>query len=195
VVRPGASRRLRARARTTLAVVALALVFMACRRTPTEPATKAASEPAEHFTFALPPDDGPIELRGEGSERLRAPFGAAVEQNAGGVVRVWQGKDFAIDVRFRALAPAELAAIGGGSPPVLREKDLSVFKSGQGYWFVISRELVPEWDENERRTVTCSSAGALAPERNDQAERRNFPRSALEHMVAACRTLELPRLD
>lgn len=193
--RPGVSRSSPPRPRTALASVALALVLVACRRTSTEPVTKAASEPTEHFTFALPPDDGQIELRGEGSERLRAPFGAAVERKAAGVVRVWQGQDFAIDVRFQPLAPAELEAIGRDSQQVLHDHDLSVFKSGQGYRFVVSRELVPEWDENERRTVTCSSAGALAPERNETAERHSFPRAAVEHMVAACRTLELPRLD
>jgi hypothetical protein len=191
----GASRSSAARSRTALAVATLALVLAACRRTTAQELTKATSTPAEHFTFALPPDDAPTELRGEGSERLRAPFGAAVERSAAGVVRVWQGQDFAIEIRFQALAPAALEALVQGSERVLQENDLSVFKSGQGYWFVSSRELVPEWDENERRTLTCSSAGALASQPGNASKRRSFSRAAIEHMVAACRTLELPRLD
>jgi hypothetical protein len=168
----------------------LASLLASCKSSSSE-STKGvaplAPEP-ERFQFALPRDYAPRELRGEGSETLRAPPDAQVRAHPTGL-SVEAGSDFALEIQFQ---PAlGLPAGAEGVRRVLSESDLVVFESGGAYWFVVLRELVPEWDESERRRVACSSAGAGTP----AALARRFSRAAVERMVAACRSIELPRLD
>lgn len=159
-----------------------------------EPAASRPSAPEpEPFTFTLPSDFVPLELRGEGSEVLRAPPGAVVVPANGGH-RVERGPKFAIEIQERAPALSELAASITPERRVVEESDVIVMKAGGGYAFVLVRELVPEWDENDRRRFSCSSAGALEGARIS-AQAPGFERSLLVDMVAACRTLELPRLE
>lgn len=184
----------RSRGGVLLAVLST-LALGGCQRAPSEQVRKAplAAEP-QKFEFAVPNDYSALQLRGEGSETLRAPADARVEQQAQ-VFSVEAGGAFALEVRFQALAPTDLETQIPVSERVLQEADLLVFKSGGGYWFVVSRELVPEWDESDRRSVTCSSAGAIVSTGKGGGAVRSFSRSAMEHMVAACRTLALPRLE
>jgi hypothetical protein len=194
-------------------VAALLALLMGCKGSRPEPSgatssaaggapgtsglAQLAAEP-ERFRFVLPTTYVPRELRGEGSETLLAPPDAVVRSSPNGV-RVEAGSDFALEVQFEP-ALSELPVAAEGAQRVASEKDVVIFKSSAGYWFVALRELVPEWDENERRRVACrsaggnDSAGALAPERA-AGEQRRFSRAAVERMVAACRSLELPRLE
>jgi hypothetical protein len=171
------------------------LALGGCKRSASEQVRRAplAAEP-EKFEFSVPSDYIAVQLRGEGSETLRAPADARVEQHAQ-FFSVEAGGAFALEVRFQALAPADLEAPIHASERVLQDGDLLVFKWGGGYWFVVSRELVPEWDESDRRSVTCSSAGAITPAGKSGGVVRSFSRSAVEHMVAACRTVALPELE
>jgi len=159
-----------------------------------------APEP-ERFRFVLPPTYVPKELRGEGSETLLVPPEAQVRSSASGIA-VEAGSDFGLEIQLQSTLAA-LPVAARGAQRAASEKDVVVFKSGAGYWFLVLRELVPEWDENERRRVVCQSAGssagsgsagepAVAPA---EAPQRLFSRAAVERMVAACRSLDLPRLE
>jgi hypothetical protein len=165
----------------------------ACRkRAEPEAEQKApAAVEVERLQFALPAEFAPVELRGEGSETMRAPAGATVRSQPGRA-EVEAGAEFALEVDLQPQQP-ELPEAPPGARRVMRESDLAVFESGGGYWFVVLRELVPEWDESERRRVVCSSAGAAR--KGSASEPRRFPRTAVERMVAACRSLALPRLE
>jgi hypothetical protein len=126
------------------------------------------------------------------SETLRAPAGATVRALSDRI-EVEGGPEFAVHVELQPQRDAQLPATAPGARRVLQESDVVVFEAGGGYWFVVLRELVPEWDDADRRRVVCSSAGA-EPKGSDVVPRR-FPRAAVERMVAACRSLALPRLD
>lgn len=164
---------------------------LACKSSPAEPTAEKsrASEPPR-FSFELPKEFRAIELRGEGSESISAPAGATVVATEAGV-RVENGADFSLEIRERAPELRELVAKIPSERRRLEQSDLVVFETKGGYAFISTRELVPEWDESDRRRFACGSAGAAA----DGAETRGFTREAAQDMVAACRTLELPRLE
>jgi hypothetical protein len=168
------------------------LGLAACKSSPSEASPQVAQLAPEpvHFQFALPAEYVPLELRGEGSETLRAPANAVIRPDAQGV-RVEAGDDFALQVRFQPTSTA-LPAAPTGTRRALSESDLVVFERGGAYSFVVLRELIPEWDESERRPVSCSSTGTAEPA-GELGPR--FSRAAIERMVAACRSLALPRLD
>jgi hypothetical protein len=163
----------------------------------------AASEQAapttepERFSFALPASYVIVELRGEGSETLRAPAGAHVTRTDTGF-NVEAGPDFALELVSHAPPLAELGA-GASVARVFSESDASVFKSAQGYSFVVVRELVPEWDESDRQRFACGSAGGVVRSvvrgGSTGAAIRGFSKLAVEAMVASCRSLGLPTLD
>jgi len=176
-------------------VAAASTGSVACRSSEGDPKPSAApaAEPL-HFTFSLPSQYSPLELSGEGSETLRAPPGARVTR-ADGVVRVEAGADFAIEIAARPKPLSELTAAIAVARRRLEEKDLVVFDAAAGHAFVSVRELVPEWDENDRRQFSCNSVGALSGAPPGGADVRGFSKAAVQDMVAACRTLELPRLE
>jgi hypothetical protein len=173
--------------------------LLACRATPGDPPAvdEARKSPAplaappERLQLTLPAEFVPLELRGEGSETLRAPAGASA-RSMPGRVDVEAGAEFALEIEFQPQL-SQLPTAADGARPVLLEGDLAVFESAGSYWFVMLRELVPEWDESERRRVACSSAGAAR--KGAASDHRRFPRAAVERMVAACRSLALPRLE
>jgi hypothetical protein len=185
---------------------ALLAILVSCKAARSEPAgsggaagTGAAAGSAlslsaepEHFRFVAPPADVRHELRGEGSETLLAPPEALVQAGSSGI-RVDAGNDFALEVYFQP-GITTLPEDSPGARRVASENDLVVFKKTDGYWFLVLRELVPEWDENERRRVVCGSAGSTQEGRSEPGLRL-YSRAAVEHMVAACRSLELPRLE
>jgi hypothetical protein len=182
---------------SALVCAAAAAVLMACRGSSADAKKEGAapsSEP-ERYNFALPSNYGKVELRGEGSETLRAPVGARVTRTAEGF-SVEAGSDFALEVSADAPPLAELTGRveGAGVARVVAEPDLAVFKSAQGYSFVVVRELVPEWDESQRQRFACTGAGGV-PAGSPGAAPRVFPKVAMENMVAACRTMELPPLE
>jgi hypothetical protein len=190
VVRPArASRR---RLSHLLAAVALGGGLAACR-SETVPERAAPSSEPERFSFNLPSEYQRIELRGEGSETLRVPTAARVTRSDKGF-SVEAGDDFALSVVSDAPPLHELAAASVAR--VFSEPDLAVFKSEQGlYSFVLVRELVPEWDDGARQRWACGSAGGAVSGSATGAAVRGFAKPALERMVAACRTLELPKLE
>lgn len=175
-----------------LVVAALGLGLVACRSESAPERAAPSSEP-ERFRFTLPGEYKKLELRGEGSETLRAPPAARVTNSDKGF-SIEAGEDFALDVLPAApplgeLAPASVAR-------VYSEPDVAVFKSEQGlYSFVVARELVPEWDESSRQRFACGSAGGAVRGAPTGAVVRGFAKAAVERMVAACRTLELPKLE
>jgi hypothetical protein len=180
-----------------LVVAAVCACFVACRSKSEEP---ASSEPSpnpptvERFAFELPPDFVPVALRGEGSESLRAPSGARTEARAGGF-DVRADPDFALHVQTQPPALLDIAGRVEGARRVLEESNLIIFKSGDGYGFALTLELVPEWDENDRRHLGCSSAGVEVASGTTRAQALRFSKAAVEKMVAACRSLELPPLE
>lgn len=176
--------------RCVAATVVLGLA--ACRST-SEPERAAPISEPERFSFVLPGDYRKLELRGEGSETLRAPPGARVTRSAEGF-NIDAGEGFALRLVANGPALNELA------PPsvarVFSEPDLAVFRTGQGgYSFVVVRELVPEWDESARQRIACGSAGGALSGASSGGSARGFSKAATEDMVAACRTLELPKLE
>jgi len=168
---------------------------LGCKSSEKAPAAEGAPLAAEpvRFQFALPSEYVPLELRGEGSETLRAPPDARLERVADGF-NVEAGSEFALELRLPAPPAAELPGKLEGATRVVQEPDLVVFESGGGYWFLVYRELVPEWDESDRRRVACGSAGAVAAGQGG-GRPRVFSRPAIEHMVATCRSVDLPRLE
>ena len=133
---------------------------------------------------------------GVGSRRawFRAPKGARVQRTARGFL-VEAGPDFAVEVVPDAAAVSELVTPAGVSR-VASAEDALVFESPQGvYSFVVVRELVPEWDEERRHRLACGSAGGGVSGAATGADRRGFSKAAAQIMVAACRTLELPKLE
>jgi len=175
-----------------LLCLVLALACKSSQKAPADEGAPLAAEPVR-FQFALPSEYVPLELRGEGSETLRAPPDARLARVDGGF-SIEAGSEFALELRLPAPPAAELPGKLEGVTRVVQEPDLVVFESGGGYWFLVSRELVPEWDETDRRRVACGSAGAVAAGQGG-ARPRVFSRPAIEHMVATCRSLDLPRLE
>ena len=171
------------------------LLALACKSSQKAPTAEGAALHAEpvRFQFALPSEYVPLELRGEGSETLRAPPDARLERVEAGF-NIEAGSEFALELRLPAPSAAELPGTLEGASRVVQEPDLAVFESGGGYWFLVYRELVPEWDESDRRRIACGSAGAVAAGQGG-AKPRLFSRSAIEHMVATCRSVDLPRLE
>ncbi|HEU4580863.1 MAG TPA: hypothetical protein VFS67_21540 [Polyangiaceae bacterium] len=159
---------------------------------PQSPARPQLTAEPESFRFVVPLAYLPHELRGEGSERVLAPRDAKVLAGGAHGIRVEAGDDFALQIQFQPSLPSLPASVPGAQR-VAAENDVAVFKSADGYWFVALRELVPEWDESERRRVACGSAGALDPV--SPGGPRRFTHAAVERMVAACRSLELPSLE
>ena len=175
-------------------VLGCGVLLGACRRQEEVQVDKASVLPAESFSFAVPGGFEVLQLRGEGSERMRAPSGARAERTPLGF-RVERGPDFAVEVVPGAPALSELGVPPGVSR-VLSEPDLVVFRSPEGaYSFVVVRELVPEWDETRRQRFACGSAGGLVSGAATGADSRGFSKAAAQIMVASCRTLELPPLE
>jgi hypothetical protein len=188
----GAAAPLRRSLVAALLGAAVGSALVGCKSSAAPEQSSPTTEP-ERFRFALPESDVILELRGEGSETLRAPLGAHVTPTSAGF-SVEAGPDFALQIVSRAPPLSELGG-GAGVTRVLSESDLSVSRSEQGYSFVVVRELVPEWDENERQRFACGSSGGKVREGGTQAPARGFSKAAIEHMVASCRTLTLPPLE
>jgi hypothetical protein len=177
-----------------LVQAAACVVWLGCQSQGAAPSSDPAaptSEP-ERFSFALPSGYTKLELRGEGSEGLRVPAGASLTRTGKGF-EVTSGSDFALEIAAEAPALSELGA--AGVAPILRESDLLVFAVGAGYSFVVVRELVPEWDESARQRFACGSAGGIVGRGGTRADARAFSKAAVQNMVAACRSLELPTLE
>jgi hypothetical protein len=160
------------------------------------PATKAAPAKAEQFSFKLPPSFFPLELRGEGSETLQVPVGTRVEQQ-GNTFKLEASPEFALVVEGSAPPFEQIKAELASARVVFEGDDVVVVERGSGYAFVALRELVPEWDESDRRRISCSSAGfeRAGSKAGALANARSFSRPAIEAMVAACLSLELPKLE
>lgn len=180
-----------------LCLGALALIA-GCKETgggaASESTAAAPKAEPERFSFNLPAEYTSLELSGEGSEGLRAPPGATARR-ADGRTSIDAGPDFALDVSAEAPSLAELSSSVGAGERVLEERDLVIFKSPSGYAFVMVRELVPEWDENQPQRFACASRGAALGGPAPRADTPRFSRHAVQNMVAACRTLQLPKLE
>jgi hypothetical protein len=176
------------------ALVLFGCSFFGCKST-SDPAPEQAAPATkpEAFRFALPDGYVKLELRGEGSERLSVPQGARVTRTNKGFT-IEAGSDFAIEV-VSAAPTLSAIGLGPGVSRVMAESDAHVFKSAHGYSFVVTRELVPEWDESDVQRFACGSAGGVVQGGTIGADARGFSKSAVEAMVAACRTLELPALE
>jgi hypothetical protein len=173
-------------------LLAVALAASGCESRsgqPSEGETAAVPE-TETFHFGAVGGLSPIELPGAGSEVLLAPPGTEVSAVESGFA-LRAGADFAIDVAPAAPQLAEIEARLSPSDVVVKQEDLLVYGRAGAYRFAVVRQLVPEWDEDDRRRFSCASAGALSL----RADAPAFPRAAVERMVAACRALELPRLE
>ncbi len=151
----------------------------------------AASARPEAFSFLLPADYVSLELRGEGSERIQVPPGTQLRR-AGEAFVLEAGPDFALQVEPASPSLGELRAALAGAPIVFEGEDLLIVEQGGGHAFVVVRELVPEWDESDRRRLACSSTGFRA---GSGKSPRPFARAAIDRMVAACRSLDLPTLE
>jgi hypothetical protein len=160
----------------------------------TESTTATPGAEPERFNFNLPSEYTSLELSGEGSELLRAPPGASARREDA-KTSVTAGPDFALDVSADPPPLAELSRSAGAGERVLEERDLVIFKSPAGYAFVMVRELVPEWDENQPQRFACASRGAALGGSAARADMPRFSRNAVQNMVAACRTLQLPKLE
>lgn len=188
----GELRRLRAHfALGAAACVLLLGAACACQSDAAPEKARASVEP-ERFRFVVPDSYVQLELRGEGSERLRAPEGAQVSRSARGFA-VAAGAEFALEVVPDAPPPEELT--GPGVARLYAEGDTRIYRTRDGYAFLVTRELVPEWDDSTRLRYACGSSGGPLSGEGPRAEPRGYPRAAVERMVAACRTLELPRLE
>jgi hypothetical protein len=180
-------------------------VLVGCKQSSSEGEGKGPAPVAEpeHFSFSLPSQYVELTLRGEGSETLRVPPGAAVRAIAD-TYRIEAGTDFALDVKREPPPLSDFKSKVAAEKPVLEEADLLIFKARDGYQFVVFRELVPEWDESERRRFSCESAVRGAEKGSElghspgvfaRADAPGYSRAAVQNMVAACRSLGLPRLE
>jgi hypothetical protein len=190
---------MRSRRRGRLGGVALAVLGASlgasCRseRVPEPESRNAAAASAQPgaFSFVLPADYVALELRGEGSERLRVPPGTRLGR-AGDAFTLDAGPEFALQVEPSSPSLSELRGSLSGAKIVFEGEDLLIVEQGGGHAFVVVRELVPEWDESDRRRLSCSSAGFKA---GSGKSPRPFDRTAIDRMVAACQSLELPTLE
>lgn len=146
----------------------------------------------EAFSFVLPGDFVPLELRGEGSELIRVPPGTRLMRDSEGF-SLDAGPDFSLLIKATTPSLEELkGSLPGSAKVVFEGEDLLILERDGGYAFLVVRQLVPEWDESDRRKLSCSSAGFEAGSGNLP---RSFARSATDRMVAACRSLDLPSLE
>lgn len=163
-----------------------------------EPVPAVTAPPkAESFSFKLPPSFFPLELRGEGSETLQVPVGTRLTHE-GDSFKLEASPEFAIVVESGAPPFEQIKAELATARVVFEGDDVVVVERGGGYAFVVLRELVPEWDESDRRRLACSSAGferGSGSKAGTISNARAFSRTAIEAMVAACLSLELPKLE
>ena len=189
---------LRRTAHLCIATLTLVSLTGGCKQAPdgkggASGGASVAAEP-ERFSFLVPSEYVPLQLRGEGSETLRAPPGASVTPTENGF-SIDRGPEFALDV---SLQPPPLAQYKMSIEPARRAfeaEDAVIFKSSSGYAFLAVRELVPEWDESDRRRLACSSRGAGSSGAPTRADTSGFTRTAIQNMLAACRSLDLPSLE
>jgi hypothetical protein len=177
-----------------LGAVAFVALFWGCRsdRVPEPERVGAAGPKSEAFSFVLPADYVPLELRGEGSELIHVPPGTRLTRGSEGF-SLDAGPDFSVLIRATTPALEQLkASLAGSAKLVFEGEDLLILEREGGYAFVVVRQLVPEWDESDRRTLSCSSAGFEA---GSGILPRSFTRAATDRMVAACRSLDLPSLE
>lgn len=174
-------------------VVSCAGLVAGCRseRVPEPESRNAAAAKPEAFSFVLPDGYVPLELRGEGSERIQVPPGTTLGR-AGDAFTLEAGPEFALQVEPSSPSLAELRASLSGAKIVFEGEDLLIVEQGGGHAFVVVRELVPEWDESDRRRLSCSSAGFKA---GSGKSPRPFGRTAVDRMVASCHSLDLPTLE
>lgn len=142
------------------------------------------------FKFDLPPAHTRLWLRGEGSEQLLAPPGARVDKK-GEQFLVNASKSFQLVVRTTSDPLNNIERRLNLFKTVLRADDTLIVQNESGFAFVVVRELVPEWDESDRRRLSCSSAGLL----EGHAPFTTYAQKEIEAMVATCRSLALPSLD
>lgn len=192
---PRSGRWRRGRSRLALALVCLA---WGCKREPGgEPSAKTEPplgvEP-ERFSFVVPSEYVPLQLRGEGSETLRAPPGARVSKTENGF-SIDAGPEFALDISLQPPSLAQYRSSIEAERRVFEADDVVIFKSAAGQAFLALRELVPEWDESDRQRFGCGSRGASLGAAPTRADTVGFSRSAVQNMVAACRSLDLPSLE
>lgn len=169
----------------------LALVVGACRAERVPEPERRPSASSLSFSFVLPEHYAWVELRGEGSERLRAPPGTRVQREGAGF-SLESGSEFRVRVDDEAPSLARLKEGIRGLRALFQDDDLIIFEREDAYAFVVVRELIPEWDERDRRRIACSSVGLLTGEEGSPPL---FSRSATDSMVAACRSLSLPSLE
>lgn len=169
--------------------------LVACQSSPGEGNdSKVGPKQAEvvktQFPLQVPEGYQSLLLRGEGSEFLKAPSGAQVVES-NDEFRVQAGADFQLVVRTVAPSLKDVASSRATGEVVLRADDALIVKESKGYSFVVIRQLVPQWDESDRRQYSCSSPGALTK----GVPLTTFGAVEVGAMVAACRTLSLPVLE
>ena len=173
-----------------LAVVGLALVSRCKQPSDSPPVETSPPVAAKAFPLEVPPAFVKLELRGEGSEFLRAPAGTRVAATPEGF-SLHGGEQFQLELITPAPPlPEVLRAQPSDAPVVLEASDLRIVGSGDRLAFAVVRELVPEWDETDRRRFLCQSPGFVS-----SSERKLFSREAVGQMVGACRSISLPPLE
>lgn len=169
-------------------VVAGALAVQACPSASEEPPSRSVRVAEGHWSFRSAEPSERLLLRGVGSESLLAPEGATVSERPGGV-QVTHGA-FSLAVGFDAPAFGEL--LGSLAPRSIAYRDDStlVVQIRDGFAAAVVVERSPEWEPSDVRRMLCATEG-WEP---GQAPTRGVPREAVQAAVAACHSLQLPRL-
>lgn len=176
-----------------LAVIAsIAGLAVACNSSPKETTSGVVStdSPRHVFSVPVPPTYQPVVLRGVGSEFIKAPPQTVVRQEQGKFL-IAGGAGFELRVQTAAPSVKALALRFEKRSIVLQADDALILKEKDGYAFVVIRQLVPEWDESDRRQYSCFTPGLLT----EGVPLTTFAASEVGTMVAACRTLSLPVLE
>lgn len=162
---------------------------LSCQTASDEPPSRSSRQARGDWSFRVIQPSDRIELRGEGSESLMAPRGAALSV-ARDEVSV-SHEAFSLRLSFSSPPLRELLGPLPSRSVVYRDDSTLIAQIGDQFAAAVVVERAPEWDPSDARRLLCTTAGWEA----GRLPTSGLPRDSVQAAVAACHTLQLPSLQ